>query len=100
VTRGGPPGGELPATASTTALRIDLEAPMAVKSQTWARSTSGGMGRSCARVPRARAHVRQEPERQCRAALMRVARAVLMGAMTVEKAWLMARTVVGVSRAM
>ena len=75
-------GRERATTASTMALRVDLEAPMAVKSQ----SILG-------RQKRANAHVRQE--RQYRAALMRVSGAVPRGAMPSEKARLIARTVVG-----
>ena len=54
-------------------------------------STSGGIGRSCRRVPLASANLKHE--RQFRAALMRVAGAVPRGAMTSEKALLMAKTV-------
>jgi hypothetical protein len=84
-------------TASTTDLRVDLEAPIAVKSHSMARSTSVGMGRSWWRAPRARAHVKHE--RQFRAALVRVAGAVPRGAMTSAKAWLMAAMVTGVAPA-
>ncbi len=47
-------------TASTNDYKVDLEAPIAVKSQRMASRTSGGMGRSYGRPPLVRAHMRQE----------------------------------------
>jgi hypothetical protein len=80
-------------TASTMLFRVDLEAPMAVKSQSMAERVSEDIGRRFAEVSRPMTHVRQV--RQFRAALARVPRAEPRGAIISEKARLMASMVTG-----
>jgi hypothetical protein len=77
----------------TMLLRVDLEAPMAVKSQSMAESVSEDIGRRFAEVPRSMTQVRQV--RQLRAALARVPRAEPREAIILVKARLMASMVAG-----
>ena len=79
-------------------LRIELEAPREVKSQSIACRTETSMGRTRSRADREAAQVRTVS--QLRHALRRVARAVPSGVIVVEKAWLMASMVRGVEEAM
>jgi hypothetical protein len=80
-------------TASTMLFRVDLEAPMAVKSQSMTERVSEDMGRSFAEVSRPMTQVRQV--RQFRAALARVLRAEPRGAIISVNARLMASIVAG-----
>jgi hypothetical protein len=82
-------------TVSTILLRLDsdLEAPVAVKSQSMAERVSEDIGRRFAEVPWPMTQVRQV--RQLRAALARVPRAEPRGAIISVKARLMASMVAG-----
>ena len=82
-------------TASTMLFSVDLEAPIAVKSQSMAERVSEVIGslRSCAAVSRPMAQVRQV--RQFRAALFRVPSAEPRGAIISVNARLMSSIVAG-----
>ena len=82
-------------TASTMLLRVDLVAPMEVKSQSIAWRVSEAIGSSLSVVCRPTAHVRHE--HQFRQALTRVPGALPKGHMLTVNAWLMAGTEVGVA---
>ena len=84
--------------ASTTLLRVELDAPSEVKSQSRACKTGGSIGRMRSKEDRAVAQVRTV--HQLRQALTRVARAVPRGAIMFANARLMSSIVVGMVEAM